>query len=240
MSREPSKSPVPQHVAIIMDGNGRWAQQRGLPRIRGHEEGANSVRAVIRACRDAGVKYLTLYAFSQENWTRPRPEIRGLMALLRRFLSREERELHERQVRLRVTGQLEDLPRAVQRDLARVIQATAGYDAGHLTLALSYGARAEIVAAARALAAEVASGRLQPEAIDERCFAQHLYVPDVPDPDLLIRTSGEMRLSNFLLWQLSYAELYFTPVLWPDFREQQFLAALQEYSQRHRRFGRIG
>lgn len=240
MKRSASKAPkIPVHVAIIMDGNGRWAQQRGLPRIRGHQMGAESVRAVLRACRDAGVKYLTLYAFSVENWVRPRSEIRGLMTLLKRFLAEHEHELHENKIRLRVIGRMQDLPADVRKELERVIRATESYDAGHLILALSYGGRAELTDAMRAIAREVREGRLDPDKITEQTIAAHLYCPDVPDPDLLIRTSGELRVSNFLLWQISYTELYFTEVLWPDFREEHFRQALAEYARRHRRFGDI-
>jgi undecaprenyl diphosphate synthase len=228
---------IPRHVAIIMDGNGRWAQQRGLPRLRGHEEGAESVRAVIRACRAAGIHYLTLYAFSVENWVRPRSEIRGLMRLLRTFLEDREHELHENQVRLRMIGRMHDLPLPVQLGLKRVMNATADYRSGELILALSYGGRSEITDAVRALAKDVRAGRLDPSEIDEKVIASRLYAPDVPDPDLLIRTSGEMRLSNFLLWQLSYTELYVTDVLWPDFREEEFRKALDVYGTRKRRFG---
>jgi undecaprenyl diphosphate synthase len=228
---------VPAHVAVIMDGNGRWAKQRGLSRLKGHEQGAESVRAVIRACRDAGVKYLTLYAFSVENWTRPKAEIEGLMQLLLRFVASNEHELHENQVRLRVTGRLEDFSDRVQAELRRVMAATEKYDRGHLILALSYGGRTEIADAAREIARLARAGRLDPEQVDESTVAQHLYLPDVPDPDLLIRTSGEMRVSNFLLWQISYAELYVTPVMWPDFREKELKEALAEYGRRQRRFG---
>ncbi|MCE9615631.1 MAG: isoprenyl transferase [Lentisphaerae bacterium] len=228
---------IPRHVAIIMDGNGRWANQRGLPRLRGHEEGAESVRAVIRACREVGVHYLTLYAFSVENWVRPRMEIRGLMRLLRKFLQEREHELHENRVRLRVIGRVHDLPLPVQHGLSRVTKATASYDSGQLILALSYGGRAELAHAVRAIARDVEAGRLAPDAIDERTIGAHLYAPDIPDPDLLIRTSGEMRLSNFLLWQIAYTELYVTNVLWPDFREPEFAKAMEAYSHRHRRFG---
>ncbi|MBU1694260.1 MAG: isoprenyl transferase [Verrucomicrobia bacterium] len=231
---------VPVHVAIIMDGNGRWAKRRGLPRLRGHQAGAESVRAIIRACRDAGVKYLTLYAFSVENWVRPRAEIRGLMSLLKRFLRRDERDLHENKVRLRVIGRLADLPAEIQQELKRVMKATEHYDAGQLILALSYGSRTELSDAVRRIARRVRDGEVTPDAIDEKTIAANLYAPDVPDPDLMIRTSGELRISNFLLWQLSYAELYFTDVLWPDFREEQFREALAEYARRHRRFGDIG
>lgn len=231
------KLKIPRHVAIIMDGNGRWANQRGLPRLRGHEEGAESVRAVIRKCRELGVRYLTLYAFSVENWVRPRSEIRGLMHLLGKFLKEREHELHENRVRLRVIGRMGDLPLPVQHGLKRVIKATAAYDQGDLILALSYGGRAEITEAVRAIAREVKAGRLKPDAIDEQTVASRLYAPDVPDPDLLIRTSGEMRISNFLLWQISYTELYVTDVLWPDFREDGLAEAVAAYGRRKRRFG---
>lgn len=232
-------SRVPRHVAIIMDGNGRWATRRGLPRIEGHQAGAESVRAIVRACREAGVQYLTLYAFSVENWVRPRSEIRGLMALLKRFLTRQEHELHENKVRLRVIGRLGDLPVDIQRELRRVMRATEHYKAGQLILALSYGGRAELTDAVRHIARRVRAGELKPEDIREKTISDHLYAPDVPDPDLMIRTSGELRISNFLLWQLSYTELYFTDVLWPDFREPQFRQALAEYAKRRRRFGDI-
>jgi len=230
---------IPRHVAIIMDGNGRWAKAKGWPRIKGHEEGAQSVRAIIRACRNAGVKYLTLYAFSVENWVRPKDEVDGLMKLLVRFLKDQEHELHENKVRLRLIGRISDLPDAVQKELARVMKATEHYTEGNLVLALSYGGRTEIAHAARQIARRVKAGGLDPESVDEKTVAAHLYAPDVPDPDLLIRTSGEMRISNFLLWQISYAELYVTPVLWPDFREEEFKKALADYAARHRRFGDI-
>ncbi len=230
---------LPRHVAIIMDGNGRWAARHGWPRLRGHEEGAESVIAILRACRRRGIRYLTLYAFSSENWRRPHLEIAGLMNLLRRFLRDREAELHENRIRLRVIGRLADLPRDVQRKLQRVADDTARYDDYHLILALSYGSRTELADAARQIAIEACEGRLRPERISERTIARHLYAPDVPDPDLMIRTSGEIRLSNFLLWQLSYAELYFTPVLWPEFRDEEFQRALDEYARRQRRFGAI-
>ena len=228
---------VPRHVAVIMDGNGRWAKQRGRPRLFGHRAGADSLRAILRACRDHGVEYLTVYAFSTENWVRPEDEVSGLMSLLKTFLKKDEHELHENQVRLRVTGRLQDLPKAVRNELERVMAATRNYEKGHLILALSYGGRAEIVDAVRAIAADVRAGRLAPEAIDEKAIAARLYLPDVPDPDLMIRTSGELRLSNFLLWELSYSEFYFTETLWPDFREADFAKALEEYARRQRRYG---
>ena len=228
---------IPRHVAVIMDGNGRWAKQRGRPRLFGHRAGADSLRAILRACRDHGVEYLTVYAFSTENWVRPQDEVSGLMSLLKTFLKKDEHELHENQVRLRVTGRLQDLPKAVRNELERVMEATRNYEKGHLILALSYGGRAEIVDAVRAIAADVRAGRLAPEAIDEKAIAARLYLPDVPDPDLMIRTSGELRLSNFLLWELSYSEFYFTETLWPDFREADFAKALEEYARRQRRYG---
>ena len=228
---------VPRHVAVIMDGNGRWAKQRGRPRLFGHRAGAESLRAILRACRDHGVEFLTVYAFSTENWVRPEDEVSGLMSLLKTFLKKDEHELHENQVRLRVTGRLQDLPKAVRNELERVMAATRNYEKGHLILALSYSGRAEIVDAVRAIASDVRAGKLAPEAIDEKAIAARLYLPDVPDPDLMIRTSGELRLSNFLLWELSYSEFYFTETLWPDFREADFAKALEEYARRQRRYG---
>lgn len=237
MNSAQEHSAVPRHVAIIMDGNGRWAKQHGKPRLFGHRAGAESLRAVLRACRDHGVEYLTVYAFSTENWIRPQEEVAGLMGLLKTFLKKDEHELHENQVRLWATGRLLDLPKAVRAELERVVAATRDYRKGNLILALSYGGRAEIVDAVRALATQVRDGHLEPAAINEQTIAAHLYLPDVPDPDLLIRTSGELRLSNFLLWQLSYAEFYFTHTLWPDFREPEFATALAEYARRQRRYG---
>jgi undecaprenyl diphosphate synthase len=228
---------LPRHVAIIMDGNGRWAQRRGLLRIRGHVAGVESVRTVTRQARKLGISYLTLFAFSEENWQRPAREIRVLMALLRRYLSRELVEMQENQIALKAIGDLKRLPRPVQEDLARTSAATAGGAQMVLTLALSYGGRTEIVQAAQALAREAAAGRLKPEDIDAPLFARYLYTAGLPDPDLLIRTSGECRLSNFLLWQSAYTELYLTETLWPDFREEDFLKALAAYQQRERRFG---
>lgn len=230
---------VPRHVAIIMDGNGRWARRRGLPRLEGHRMGAESVRSALRSCRRLGIEYLTLYAFSSENWVRPRAEVTGLMSLLRTFLRDQGHELHENRVRLRAIGHLQDLPLLVRRELNRMIQETADYRDGTLVLALSYGGRSEILDACRGVAEEVAAGRLKPRQLDEDAFRRHLYLPDVPDPDFMIRTSGETRISNFLLWQLSYAELYFTDVMWPDFRESEFDLAIAEFRRRHRRFGDI-
>jgi len=228
---------IPRHVAIIMDGNGRWAQRRGFHRVRGHVAGAESVRVVTRLARRLGISYLTLFAFSEENWQRPGMEIRVLMALLRRYLHRELSEMRDNQIALKAVGDLTQLPEAVQRDLEQTIAATAAGARMDLTLALSYGGRSEIVHAAQTLAREVAAGLLAPEDIDAARFSRSLYTADMPDPDLIIRTSGEYRLSNFLLWQSAYTELYVTETLWPDFREDEFLKALETYQQRQRRFG---
>jgi undecaprenyl diphosphate synthase len=230
---------IPCHVAIIMDGNGRWAKKRLMPRIKGHEQGSQSVISAIKSCNKFGIKYLTLYAFSVENWSRPKDEISGLMKLLIRFVDKYEKELHKHKVRLRVLGRIEDLPDNVQVALQRVIEDTSCYTEYNLNLALSYGGRTEIVSAAKKIAQKVASGDLSIDDIDEKIFADNLYLPGIPDPDFMIRTSGEMRISNFLLWQLSYAELYITDVLWPDFREKDFYNALVEYNNRDRRFGKV-
>ncbi|MBM3889638.1 MAG: isoprenyl transferase [Verrucomicrobia bacterium] len=230
---------VPRHVAIIMDGNGRWARQRGLPRIEGHRAGAESVRAAVRAAGKFGVKYLTLYAFSVENWRRPKLEVSGLMRLLVRYLRSEIDELNRSNVRLETIGRLEDLPKSAQRELEEARQRLAKNTGLTLIVALSYGGRTELVDAMRKIAQEVKAGRLRPEQIDEATISSALYTARFPDPDLLIRTSGEMRLSNFLLWQTSYTEIWITPTLWPDFREPDFLQALEEYRKRERRFGGI-
>ena len=228
-----------EHIAFIMDGNGRWAQARGLPRTEGHRAGAETVRRVLGYCRDAGIRYLTLYAFSVENWKRPKEEVETLMHLLVAYLASEEKTFHENQVRIRYMGRKRDLPAEVREALDRVEAATAAYER-QLILCLSYGGRTEITHAAQEIARQVARGELDPETITEETLARNLYLPDVPDPDLIVRTSGEMRLSNFLLWQASYAELYVTPVLWPDFGEADFQAALDAFSRRDRRYGAIG
>ena len=222
-----------------MDGNGRWAQERGLPRLKGHEEGTQSVRAVLRAARKAGVKYLTLYAFSTENWVRPREEVDGLMTLLSVFMDRYQSDLLKNKIRLRVMGQFERLPEKVQKKLTKLMDKSAQDYEHTLIIALSYGSRLEIAEAAKAIARKAAAGELDPETVNEETVAQHLYLPDVPDPELMIRTSGELRLSNFLLWQLSYAELYVTDRYWPDFREEQFFQALEAFQQRGRRYGGV-
>ena len=230
---------LPKHIAIIMDGNGRWAKKRLLPRIKGHEQGSQSVISAIQSCKKFEIQYLTLYAFSVENWSRPKDEISGLMNLLMRFVKKYEKELHDNKVRLRVLGRMEDLPKEVQAVLNKVIEDTSCYTEYNLNLALSYGGRTEIVTACKRISEQVLRGDLKTDDIDEEIFANSLYLPDIPDPDLMIRTSGEMRISNFLLWQLSYSELYVTDVLWPDFREKEFYEALVEYNNRDRRFGKV-
>jgi undecaprenyl diphosphate synthase len=230
---------IPTHVAIIMDGNGRWAKQRHLPRVEGHRVGVESVRATVRTCGELGIKYLTLYAFSVENWNRPQDEVDTLMKYLARFLKSEIAELNKNNVRLEVIGQVYRLPEFVKEQLARTQAALAKNTGLTLILALSYGGRTEIVEATRAIAEKVKSGALEPAEITEQVISQHLYTRHVPDPDLLIRTSGEMRVSNFLLWQISYSEFVVTPTLWPDFRRAQLIEALEEYARRHRRFGGV-
>ncbi|MCA1957821.1 MAG: isoprenyl transferase [Nitrospira sp.] len=230
---------LPKHVAVIMDGNGRWAELRGLPRIEGHREGINSVREMISLCLELGIQALTIYAFSQENWNRPSQEINALMGLLEHYLSTERTGLIEQQVRFRAIGRLELLPPSARHWVRRTEQETAHLDKMTLTVALSYGGRSEIVDAVKGLLADVQAGAIDGEQIDETLFQQYLYTHPLPDPDLLIRTSGETRISNFLLWQLAYTELCFTPTLWPDFRRREFLLALLEYQKRERRFGRI-
>jgi len=230
---------LPTHVAIIMDGNGRWAKQRHLPRVEGHRVGVESVRATLKTCGELGIKYLTLYAFSVENWNRPQDEVDTLMKYLARYLKSEVAEMAKNNLRLEVIGQIYRLPEFVQDQLARTQAALAKNTGMTLILALSYGGRTEIIEATRAIAEKVKSGAIEPAEINEQVIAQHLYTRHVPDPDLLIRTSGEMRVSNFLLWQISYAEFVVTPTLWPDFRKPQLLEALEEYGRRHRRFGGV-
>lgn len=230
---------LPRHVAIIMDGNGRWAQARGLSRLEGHKAGAESVRRVVELCSEFKIPYLTLYAFSTENWNRPAPEVAALMQLLEKFLGDREKDLHRHNIRLHAIGQLDRLPPGPARKLREVIASTRDHTAGTLTLALSYGGRDEITRAVRRIAAKAVRGELAPDQIGEDTIAAHLDTAGLPDPDLMIRTSGEMRISNFLLWQLSYAELVVTPCLWPDFGRDEFAAALREYGRRQRRFGGV-
>ena len=229
---------LPRHVAVIMDGNGRWAQRRGLRRTEGHKRAKEAVRAVVETSREIGLSYLTLYTFSTENWQRPSREVQALIGLLRRYLRVELSRMMKNNIRLRAIGDLSRLPRDIQQALASDIAATQNNTGLTVILALSYGAREEIVAAARALAIAVREGRLDPQEINEPHFAQHLWTADIPDPDLLIRTGREFRLSNFLLWQLAYTELYITDTLWPDFGREEFLQALADYQSRERRFGR--
>ena len=230
---------LPRHIAVIMDGNGRWARERSLPRIEGHRRGSQSVRACTAACVEAGIPYLTLYAFSKENWQRPANEVSALMNLLDRFLAEQISEIMEKNIRLRAIGHLDDLPDNARRRLDSAMDRSAGNTALTLTLALSYGARTEIVDAARQIAREAKSGALDPQTITEETIASRLYTAGIPDPDLLVRTSGEMRVSNFLLWQISYAEIVVTPKLWPDFGKEDLFAAMREYARRHRRYGGI-
>lgn len=230
---------LPEHIAIIMDGNGRWARQRGLPRIAGHREGINSVREVVRAAGELGIKALTLYVFSAENWRRPRREIGALMRLLRETTRREIADLMKNNVRLKIIGRLEDVAPAARRVLTEAVAQTESNTGLVLNLAINYGGRTELVDAVRKLSQEVQTGQLAVEAIDEELFGKYLYTGELPDPDLLIRTSGEMRLSNFLLWQIAYTEIYVTEVLWPDFRRQQFYGAILDYQGRERRFGGV-
>jgi len=234
-----AKASLPQHVAVIMDGNGRWAKQRGLPRIEGHRQGAESARAIIRAAGELGIKYLTLYAFSAENWNRPKDEVDALMKYLVHYLKTETSELNKNNVKLEVIGQIYRLPDHVQEQLKKAMHTLAKNNGLTLVMALSYGSRIEIVEAVRGIATKVKEGRLDPADINEQVVSQHLWTRNIPDPDVLIRTSGEMRLSNFLLWQISYAELVITPTLWPDFRKPQLIGALEDYARRHRRFGGV-
>lgn len=231
--------PLPQHVAIIMDGNGRWAEGQSLPRLEGHRQGHQSVRVIVRMASDIGLKALTLYVFSSENWKRPSDEVEGIMFMIEQVARAEIEELHRKEVRVRAIGRLWELPTSLQRELERERELTAANAGLKLNLAINYGGRAEIVDAARRLAQLSTQGELRPEQITEELFRSFLYCPDLPDPDLLIRTGGEIRVSNFLLWQSAYSELYVTPVLWPDFREKEFLEALEEYARRERRFGRV-
>jgi undecaprenyl diphosphate synthase len=234
-----SADKIPRHIAVIMDGNGRWARERGLPRIEGHRRGSESVRSCTAACMEAGVSFLTMYAFSKENWQRPPDEVKSLMSLLDRFLAERTAEIMERNIRLRAIGHLDDLPEKTRRRLDTAMEKSAGNTALTLTLALSYSARTELADAARAIAREVRAGTLDPDTIGEATVSSHLYTADLPDPDLLIRTSGEMRISNFLLWQISYAEIVVTPKLWPEFGKEDLFAAIREYAGRHRRYGGI-
>ncbi len=230
---------LPRHIAIIMDGNGRWARQRRLPRIAGHREGINSVREVVRVTGELGVDVLTLYVFSAENWRRPKREIGALMRLLRETTRREIEDLMRNKVRLAIIGRLQDVAPAARQVLTDAVQATAQNTGLLLNLAINYGGRTELIDAVRGLVRDVREGDVSPEAIDEKVFEKYLYTGQLPDPDLLIRTSGEMRISNFLLWQIAYTEIYVTDVLWPDFRREHLYQAILDYQDRERRFGGV-
>ncbi|MEX1383990.1 isoprenyl transferase [Lutibacter sp.] len=232
------KNKVPAHIAIIMDGNGRWAKLKNKPRIFGHKNGVNSVRETIEACGDIGVEYLTLYAFSTENWNRPKLEVKTLMALLVSSLKKELKILQKNNIKLNTIGNINDLPKSAQKELKEVIEKTKNNTALTLTLALSYGSRDEIVNVIKNISKKVVNNELQIEEINENIINNHLYTFSLPDVDFLIRTSGEQRISNFLLWQIAYAELYFTNTLWPDFKKENLFNAVLEYQNRERRFGK--
>ncbi len=234
-----TQNDLPRHIAIIMDGNGRWAKARGLPRAQGHRAGAESVRDAVETCTQLGIEYLTLYAFSSENWKRPQKEVDALMKLLERFLRDKLPEMLKKNVRLHTIGQIEKLPQKCRDQIQRATESTRHNTGLNLILALSYGAREEIVDATRSLAIKAVNGEIDPDSIDDSLFASHLYTADIPDPDLLIRTSGECRISNFLLWQISYAEIVISQKNWPDFRDADLRDAVKEYANRHRRFGKI-
>ncbi len=229
---------LPQHIAIIMDGNGRWAKNQGKFRVFGHESGVLSVKDIVEGCLEIGIKYLTVYAFSTENWNRPKEEVDALMELLISTINQEVESLNKNGIRLNAIGNLDSLPQRCQDNLYKAMQITQQNDKCTLTLALSYSAKWEIVEAAKKIAQKVSSGALQAENIDEACFSAELTTIGLPDPELMIRTSGERRISNFLLWQLAYTELYFTEVLWPDFRRQHLFEAIVDFQQRERRFGK--
>ncbi len=228
---------IPKHVAIIMDGNGRWAQSRGLPRIEGHRQGAQSVRRVCETCVELGVKYLTLYCFSNENWKRPKDELAFLMGLLKQFLVNESKTLLEQNIRLSIIGRREGLSEDVLHEMDIATEKSKEMDGLQLCLAINYGSRQEITDAIRRIAADVQAGKLRPEDIDEATVSDHLYTAGVPDPDLLIRTSGELRISNYLLWQISYSEIWVTTKAWPEFGREELIEAIGDYSRRHRRYG---
>lgn len=237
-SNEQEKSQI-RHVAIIMDGNGRWAKQKGLSRIEGHKAGAQTVERILKAAEKHNIEYLTLYAFSTENWKRPAMEVTGLMKLLKEFLEVNLKTLHEKETRLRTIGRTNDLPFLTRKVLEKAINDTSKYTKRQLILALSYGGRSEIVDGIKKLVADVKSNKVKFEDINEEIFSNYLYAPDIPDPELMIRTSGEMRLSNFMLWQLSYSELWITNTLWPDFSEKEFTQAIDHYYLRNRRYGGV-
>jgi undecaprenyl diphosphate synthase len=230
---------LPRHVAVIMDGNGRWAKQRGLPRVMGHRRGVDALKELLRCCRDWGIEALTVYAFSTENWNRPSEEVEFLMTLFERVIKRELAEMMQENVRINVAGNLAALSTSLRAEMEQAMELTANNQGIHFTVATNYGGRQEILHACRAIATQVQQGTLQADDIDEAVFEGHLYTSGICDPDLLIRTSGEMRLSNFLLWQMAYGEIYVTNTLWPDFDREEFHRALYAYQQRDRRFGKL-
>jgi undecaprenyl diphosphate synthase len=230
---------LPKHVAVIMDGNGRWAKRQGLPRFIGHKHGVDALKDLLRCCKDWGIGALTAYAFSTENWKRPQEEVDFLMTLFQRVLRQELREMLKENVQIRFVGNLQALPRILQEEISRSMEETKDNRAIRFTVATNYGGRQEILQACQAIAEQVKQGLLQPDEIDEATFERHLYTAGICDPDLLIRTSGEMRISNFLLWQMAYAEIYITETLWPDFDRAEFHRALSAYQQRERRFGKV-
>jgi len=232
-------SNLPQHIAIIMDGNGRWAEKSRLNRIKGHSKGAATVKGIVTTCREIGVSVLTLYAFSTENWQRPKTEVLALMALLEKFLNSERKKLMDQDIRLNVIGQVERLPESVRKILGRTVSLTKNNKTMLLNLALSYGSRAEIVRMVKKVAADAVDGKIDPAEITEDTVSEHLYTKGIPDPDLLIRTSGEMRISNFLLWQIAYSEIYITKTLWPDFGRNELIDIIIDYQGRERRFGKV-
>lgn len=230
---------IPDHVAIIMDGNGRWAKKRLLNRVKGHEKGSDTVRAIVRASREIGIRYLTLYAFSTENWGRPKTEVAALMSLLKRFIYSEKKEMMDNNIRLNALGQIDRLPKDVNKALTEVMEDTSANTGMCLSLALSYGGRDEMTRMVRAIAQKVKDGLMSPDDIDETLISGHLFTAGMPDPDLMIRTSGEMRISNFLLWQLAYSEIFFTQTLWPDFSQEEYISIIADFQQRDRRFGKV-
>jgi undecaprenyl diphosphate synthase len=236
---DPDVSKLPSHIAIIMDGNGRWAKQRLMNRVRGHEKGADTVRRIVRTCREVGIDILTLYAFSTENWQRPKTEIAALMDLLKRFLKSELDEMRDNNIRLNAIGQIHRLPEGIRSVLHRNMELTASNTGLTLNLALSYGGRAEIVQMVKQIAVHVKNGRIDPSAITSEVISDYLYTHGMNDPDLLIRTGGDMRVSNFLLWQIAYTEIFVTDTLWPDFSKEEFLTILRDFQVRERRFGRV-
>jgi len=228
---------IPVHIAIFMDGNGRWASKRGLPRSAGHREGANTLKRIVRICNDIGIKYMTVYAFSTENWSRPKEEVDSLMSLLVEFLKNADNELSGQNIRIRIIGESERLTAEIRNEIARVTEKTKGNTGLTLIIALNYGGRTEIVNAAVRLSKDVKKGLVKPEEVDETLFSNYLYTAGIPDPDLVIRPSGEYRISNFLLWQSSYSEFWYSNILWPDFSRKDLITAIEDFQKRNRRFG---